>query len=69
MKKNDYPRYKKSEDQRRILSDKDIDKIKFLYQNGMSMRAIAKDFNTSHVTIGYHVKSQEYRDKLNKKSR
>jgi IS30 family transposase len=62
-----YPRYNKSEDQRVILSDKDIEKIKFLYKNGMSMRSIAKEFNTSHTTISYHVKNQEFRDTLNKK--
>lgn len=61
-----YPRYKKSEDKRCVLTEADINKIKKLHRNGMSLRAIAKEYKTSHQTIGYHVKPQEYRDRINK---
>ena len=54
------------EDKRCVLTEADIDKIKDLHRNGMSLRAIAREYKTSHKTIGYHVKPQEYRDRVNK---
>jgi hypothetical protein len=60
-----YPRYKKAEDKRCVLTEEDIDKIKNLHRNGRSLRSLAKEYKTSHTTISYHVKPQEYRDKIN----
>ena len=60
-----YPKLPVTEDRRKKLTPAQIEDIKKMRDEGMSLRAIGKIFNVSKTTIKYHCSSQDEKDKLN----